>query len=112
VDRAPDITAGVGARATAYVDRGRAGARHYRCYLVPLAPRRWICVRLASASGDPVVGPFSVGAGYTCSSVSRFGRDVGRVTRQYPGLRLFISRSVGIGASARRGHRSIAGRAV
>jgi hypothetical protein len=100
IARPYDITAGVGARAAAYVDRGpvRARASYTAYYLVPLSAAALDHhVQLASAEARiPVVGPFSVGAGYDLFiQSSRFGQDVGRVTRQYPEVRLFISRSGG-----------------
>lgn len=100
IERPYDITAGVGARATAYVDRGpvRARASYTAYYLVPLSAAALDHhVQRASAEARiPIVGPFSVGAGYDVFiQSSRFGRDVGRVTRQYPELRLFVSRSGG-----------------
>jgi hypothetical protein len=100
IERPYDLTAGVGARATAYVDRGpvRARASYTAYHFVPLsAAATDHQVQLASAEARiPVVGPFSIGAGYDVFiQSSRFGQDVGRVTRQYPELRLFVSRSGG-----------------
>jgi hypothetical protein len=100
IERPYDITAGVGARATAYVDRGpvRARASYTAYHFVPLSAAALDHqVQLASAEARiPVVGPFSVGAAYDVFiQSSRFGRDVGRVTRQYPEVRLFVSRSGG-----------------
>lgn len=100
IERPYDITAGVGARATAYVDRGpvRARASYTAYHFVPLsAAATDHQVQLASAEARiPVVGPFSIGAGYDVFIQSgRFGQDVGRVTRQYPEVRLFVSRSGG-----------------
>lgn len=100
IERPYDITAGVGARATAYVDRGpvRARASYTAYHFVPLSAAALDHqVQLASAEARiPVVGSLSIGAGYDVFiQSSRFGRDVGRVTRQYPELRLFVSRSGG-----------------
>jgi hypothetical protein len=100
IERPYDITAGVGARATAYVDRGpvRARASYTAYHFVPLsAAATDHQVQLASAEARiPVVGPFSIGAGYDVFiQSSRFGQDLGRVTRQYPEVRLFVSRSGG-----------------
>jgi hypothetical protein len=100
IDRPYDITAGIGGRASAYVDRGpvRARATYTAHYFVPLSAAALDHqVQIASAEARiPVVGAFSVGAGYDLFiQSSRFGQELGRVTRQYPEVRLFISRSGG-----------------
>ncbi|HEX5632686.1 MAG TPA: DUF3943 domain-containing protein [Gemmatimonadales bacterium] len=100
IERPYDLSAGVGARARAYVDRGPVQARlsYTAHYLVPLsAAATQHHVQLASVEAKvPLVGPFSVGAGYDIFiQSSRFGQDVGRVTRQYPDLRFFISKAGG-----------------